>query len=109
MSEHDPLAKAGYPHEAEMSSTGSTGSFSYSVAERAVAVGRIVLFYPGQGDCELFERNGAECHPAMITRVWNDEMVNLIVFPDSGTPVPRTSVSFGEPAVSAHSTWRWPY
>jgi hypothetical protein len=36
--------------------------------------------------------NGATEHPAIITRVWGHDMVNLTVFPDDVPPTTRTSV-----------------
>lgn len=108
MNEHDPVAKAGYPHQSEMTSSGANTTFTYSVPNRTVAVGRIVLFHPANGD-QLPTPNHADAHPAIITRVWSDEMVNLMVFPDAGTPVARTSVPFGDAAATAANCWSWPY
>lgn len=36
--------------------------------------------------------NGAGVAPAIITRVWSDEMVNVTAFPDCGGAQPATSV-----------------
>lgn len=36
--------------------------------------------------------NGTREHPAVITRVWTNECVNLTVFFDAGDPEPRSSV-----------------
>jgi hypothetical protein len=36
--------------------------------------------------------NGATEAPAIITRVWNDTMINVTVFPDCAPPVNLTSV-----------------
>ncbi|MDP3460211.1 MAG: hypothetical protein Q8S09_13145 [Hyphomonas sp.] len=41
--------------------------------------------------------NGAPFAPAMITRVWSDNCVNLTVFRDFDTPLLKTSVTRGEP------------
>jgi hypothetical protein len=51
------------------------------------SLGRILLVIgtPANG-------NGADIAPAVVTRVWSDEMVNVTVFPDCGAPVPATSV-----------------
>lgn len=37
--------------------------------------------------------NGADHAPAIITRVWSPDMVNVMVFPDAITPRPATSVT----------------
>lgn len=37
-------------------------------------------------------RNGTSIHPAMVTRIWNEENVNLMVMFDGGLAVSRTSV-----------------
>lgn len=36
--------------------------------------------------------NGADVAPAVITRVWSDELVNVMVFPD-GSDQPRAATS----------------
>lgn len=51
------------------------------------AIGRIVHLVGTHADS-----NGADVAPAIITRVWSDEMINVCVFPDSGTPHNVTSV-----------------
>jgi hypothetical protein len=56
----------------------------------SLQVGQIVVFY--QGDQEASLGNGAMKHPAIITRVWGPDMVNLTVFPDCGSVTDRTSV-----------------
>jgi hypothetical protein len=50
-------------------------------------IGRIVhvIGTPANG-------NGADVAPALVTRVWADDMINCTVFPDCGPPVPATSV-----------------
>lgn len=55
------------------------------------APGRIVLF-PLHSDQDLSASNGAEVVPAIITRVWSDTMVNVMVFLDGPTLTWRTSV-----------------
>ena len=40
------------------------------------------------------ETNGSAFAPAIITRVWNETMVNLTMFPDDRQPVVKTSVVF---------------
>lgn len=47
------------------------------------------------------ERNGTDVAPAVITRVWNDELVNLTAFPDEGSPLRLTSVRLAESADAA--------
>lgn len=71
-------------------------------SEQVPSVGRIVLFH-------ALESNGATEHSAIITRVWSNTCVNLLVFPDNGTPIAKTSACFDE-AVPATLTcgWRWP-
>lgn len=36
--------------------------------------------------------NGASVAPAIITRVWSEDLVNVTIFPDGGAPLSRTSV-----------------
>jgi len=87
------------------------------------SIGRIVHYY--QGDYEMPKgmigeghswsgTNGTRFHPAMITRVWSDECVNLIVFMDAQGPIVRTSMTllpdavFAEGVHCTNSGWRWP-
>lgn len=51
------------------------------------SVGRVVLVQGVQANA-----NGATVAPALITRVWNDGMINCTVLPDASAPVPATSV-----------------
>lgn len=48
-----------------------------------MVTGQIVKFLPGSGMEEI---------PAIVTRVWNDTMVNLTTFPDGMMPQCVTSV-----------------
>lgn len=57
------------------------------------SVGRIVLT-----TVDPRQNNGSSEAPAVITRVWNDEMVNLKVFLDSGDTLWKTSVKFQDKA-----------
>lgn len=53
------------------------------------AVGDVVLLRePGIGDNGLNDGPAA----AMVTKVWSDSLVNLIVFPSGLSPTVRTSV-----------------
>jgi hypothetical protein len=56
------------------------------------------------------ENNGDDYAPGIITRVWNDEMINVSVLLDSPSgPVQKTSVKLSEdrPEDARHSAW-WP-
>ncbi len=64
-------------------------------------VGRIVLFGP-------FKSNEQLEHPAIITRVWSDTLVNLVVFPDAAAPVIRLSVALLAADDQNGHYWRWP-
>lgn len=46
-------------------------------------IGRVVLYNNGKE-----QRN-----PALVTYVWSDEMVNLVVFSENGLPYAKTSVT----------------
>jgi hypothetical protein len=90
------------------------------------SIGRIVHYY--QGDIEapdIFQKgeghghewrgtNGTRTHPAMITRVWTDDCVNLLVFFDASAPMVMTSMTllpnevFAEGMHCTNSGWRWP-
>ena len=65
------------------------------------SVGRVVIF---KGE----DSNGAEEHPAIITRVWNDDCVNLTVLFDAKTPESRTSVQIEGVAPQGATNWSWP-
>lgn len=64
------------------------------------SVGRIVLM---PADCVNMPVNGAEVLPAIITRVWSDEMINVQVFIDSGPTVAKTSVKLYDTAEAAEA------
>lgn len=53
--------------------------------------GRVVLYHPGGFD-SITQHDKAKPLAAMIAHVWNDRMVNLIVFDSNGQPHGRTSV-----------------
>jgi len=58
-----------------------------TVMTQTPAIGRIVhLIGP------YAVSNGADVAPAIITRVWSPEMVNVTAFPDCGGAQPATSV-----------------
>lgn len=38
------------------------------------------------------ESNGSTVAPAVVTRVWSNDLLNVTVFPDAAAPVPATSV-----------------
>lgn len=38
------------------------------------------------------ESNGAKVAPGVITRVWSDDLINVLIFPDGVAPMARTSV-----------------
>jgi hypothetical protein len=58
-------------------------------------VGRVVWFYPGEGDgLHHFRRShGADPMAAHVAHVWHDRMVNLMVINPNGHCDVRTSVS----------------
>lgn len=60
-------------------------------------IGRIVHYYVG---------NEAEPLPAIITRVWSNECVNLHVFSDHGDDTLETSVP--QRVTSTSWGWDWP-
>lgn len=67
-----------------------------------ITVSRIVIFHGGPAH----EFNGTQEHPAIVTRVWSEDCVNLTVFPDGGPPFNASSVT---PADSgAVPGWSWP-
>lgn len=54
-------------------------------------VGRVVLFTPAKGDTNV-AMDGGPC-AALVTKVWNDRMVNLAVFDANGQHFAKTSVT----------------
>lgn len=67
------------------------------------SLGRIVLAV-----CPQAKSNGADVAPAIITRVWGEHQaggwtVNVMVLPDSGTPVAATSVRLFEDEEAARA------
>jgi len=48
--------------------------------------------------------NGTSHHPGVITRVWNERMVNVTVFLDNGPITCLTSVRFFESEEDAESS-----
>lgn len=71
-------------------------------------VGRIVYFYPADGD-PLSIAGCDDPFAAIVTRVWNDRLVNLTVFDANGNPHARTSVFLIQPGdpgtASSHCRW----
>lgn len=59
----------------------------------APSLGRIVLT-----KVDPRQNNGSDEAPAIITRVWSDELVNLKVLLDSGDTLWKTSVKFQDKA-----------
>ena len=60
------------------------------------SVGRIVFYHHITSDREYGLTNGADYCPAMIARVWPDEVVNLRLLPDGMLSTTwRTSVHEG--------------
>jgi len=62
------------------------------------SIGRIVHVVGNQASS-----NGADVAPAIITRVLDDGLLNLTVFPDYGAPVPATSVKLVEDEAAARA------
>lgn len=80
-------------------------------------IGRIVIYQPTAED--KGQSSSQEGFPAIITRVWSDTCVNLMVFRDFDTPITVTSVDrMLEPVIGGNAeqaeqlssprTWRWP-
>lgn len=87
------------------------------------SIGRIVHYY--QGDYEAPAQykgvesqwpgtNGSRFHPAIITRAWTDDCVNLHVLWDAHPSEVRCSMTrlpdevFAGGVHCANSGWRWP-
>jgi hypothetical protein len=68
---------------------------------------------PKIGDIVLFKQqlidgpvNGSMIHPAIVTAVWSDTCVNLVVMFDSVGAVVKTSVVLG-PLTGDAMAWNW--
>ncbi|MET7982536.1 hypothetical protein [Streptomyces sp. NPDC005281] len=71
----------------------------------APALGQIVLV-----PADPAVNNGADTAPAIITRVWNDRIVNVRVLLDSDAIQWRTSVTYADSLDDIEYThaWTWP-
>ncbi len=92
------------------------------IAQQKPTIGRIVHYY--EGDYEAPDgftakehwpgTNGHRDHPAIVTAVWSDTCVNLMVFFDAKGPEVRASrcelpdAVFAAGIHCANSGWRWP-
>lgn len=75
------------------------------MTDQKASIGRIVLF-KSQNLSDM--GNGATEVPAIITRVWGDAMVNLLVFRDGTDPLTKTSVGREDAHPGSSYSWRWP-
>lgn len=55
-------------------------------------VGRVVLYTPSKGSTDAVIAHGSGKLAAIVTNVWSDTCVNLVVFDGNGVPHSRTSV-----------------
>lgn len=85
------------------------------MTDQKPSIGRIVTYYQGDGEAGPSGGvNGTREHPAVITRVWSDSCVNLIVLFDASAPDPRTSACelpdsvFADGVHCTNSGWFWP-
>lgn len=69
------------------------------------SLGRIVLV-----PADPAVNNGADTAAAVITRVWNDDVINVRVLLDSDAVQWRTSVTYTESLDTAQhlNYWTWP-
>ena len=86
------------------------------------SLGRIVLYYEGDHEAPSDFRdkskwtgtNGTRFHPAVITRVWTDDCVNLHVLLDANPSTGRCSSMrlpdevFADGVHCQNGGWRWP-
>jgi hypothetical protein len=66
-------------------------------------VGRVMHYRPGPAD--LIEHDGVQPLAAIVCYVWNDDMVNLVVFDRNGVPCPKTSVLIDGAGTSSYAEW----
>lgn len=76
--------------------------------EQNPSVGRIVHFFPTELDDEARSNGNSGPVAAVITRVWDESMVNLTIFPDAMHPTPRTSVPHRSTHAPGAPYWDWP-
>lgn len=71
------------------------------------SIGRIVIYRQSGNERPV---NGTTDHPAVITRVWSESVVNLHVMYDAAPPTPVTSVpQLGSGlAQPGERCWFWP-
>lgn len=71
----------------------------------SITQGRTVLFRQPDGEPRT---NGISEHPAIVTRVWSEQCVNLQVLFDAAPVEVRTSVVYADKGVGQGYSWRWP-
>lgn len=76
--------------------------FPARAVESKPTKGRIVLVTTRE------KIGGENEHAAMITRVIDDDSVNVMVMPAEGMPYPIPSVRHVRNSVVGSLTWRWP-
>jgi hypothetical protein len=73
-------------------------------------VGRVVWYFPGPTD-QMYDPSYVEPRSASIARVWDDNLVNLRVDDQHGTPVSRMKVPLFQevakdnPPKASYCTW----
>ena len=68
-------------------------------------IGRMVVYRQPERESPV---NGTRFHPAVITRVWGHDIVNLTVFFDTHPPRPVPSVLHTCDAAEHVDAWDWP-
>lgn len=72
------------------------------MSEQVPSIGRIVHVRTPE------PMNGQHVHAAIITQVWSDGFVNLMVFPGSGLPLSLGSVYHQSHPQAGERHWFWP-
>lgn len=70
--------------------------------EQKPSLGRVVLVKTAE------QINGQNEHAAIITQVWSDTCINVMVLPGFGAPFAKTSVTPEQPGQTLGVSWRWP-
>ena len=69
---------------------------------RIPCVGETVIVHTAE------QHNGSFEHPAIVTRVWSDDTINVMVMPDDGTPFAMTSAKRATDGISLDPLqWKW--